>query len=623
MARRRALAEAAHELAELGQQRDHKATENKRKQQILGTLEKFNREGDVILQLGVAKGVARALGEALSPDEGDILAIPYRALDTHMRVFGKPGVGKTTAMKRLIEQLVRMERVDGKPVLRLKSGRAPREGRQAGMLIADGKGGDLPRKMYKAGLLDYIIDPNDPQCPRVNLGAILPPGKIGGTFQAVFGEKGSEGQIWDKSAGSYVDLSSTLVHYVMKLSGGEVTFNRIRDACLIQAYREKLIEVCKARYYPMPADLAYAISGWEEFLKLHPGTMQSVIFTLRAWFDTISSNPKLNRLVGGEGEVDITTDLLTGGLVGVALSETDGQGGTLALNLIMTATFERLLAERSGRDNWADDGVSREFIFICDEAHTMLHESIVKFAAIGRSLGIKLVLIFQNIHQVHDALGELPAKALLDCIQTVITFGSSTTDGKSEKGVSTYEHVSSLTGIRTRIMRDGVDITTTGSLSDGVSAQRGDGRANRSEGSALDLAGSIASTVAEMSRAFSFGAGDQQSDSFDAMTRRRKARGKLQFCASITAEELAQNLDAQHQGFALIVTCGVPRMDFFDASPGIIDAPESVAMRDPLVRMARMPWLSPVNKATTKKEREAAMRIAHDIRPRIELKRAA
>ncbi|CAM8621140.1 TraD/TraG, TraM recognition site [Comamonadaceae bacterium] len=574
MARHQALTEAAEEAKGMTALPDAGLREAQRKGQAAAALNDLipgaNKPAPLVI-LGIDTGwVREETHNPLSGDKGQPFGLSLGAdLSKHLFVFGGTGSGKTSGVLRPIAK-------------------AWVEWDMGGCLIADAKAGALPIELHAAGLIDYLVYPSDVSALKVNLCASMSPVFFAKAMADVFVQGGDKSSVFDKAAAIYVVAAATLVQFAVskRIAGVALTFaylDRFRSD--IPERERVLLELNEHHREEIRNDSAL-MSNFLQWANAYPRlpaeTRGSVDFTLDTYFKSLVSNSTISQSLTGDG-VDIAEMICRGARVGLVLSESDGEGGVVALALIKAAVFARLKA-RAQNPKWREQG-ERDVLFMVDECSSIISDLDGHAASVLRSLGARMVYATQSYSQVVNKMGNHDAaNAFLGNFKSCLTLSA---EGAGEIGATTgtYAYVSERVGNVYRLDKHDTGIEAV-ALDKAVNKSRSSGLENRQLGAIGAKLSSVTTMIAEARKMFSL---SQQSlgERKDRLRESASDSYQLRLMPAVTANEMTYLCAGTHKMVGVIERGNVGRVVVGDIRPSIAEESDKRTVNFMTERLAR------------------------------------
>jgi hypothetical protein len=533
------------------------------------------REGEngevELLTMGVSKGYMRQDGDPLTPDSGAVIGFSI-GVDSGKNIwaFGRPGTGKTSAVAKRVAGFWRGTKG------RLKK-------RQGGALIMDLKSGELVVELHSQGMIDILVDPNniasmDPtgKGRGINLFGSLDAQRFGIVLRKI-ADSPDKRDIWSTSASGYAEAARVLIGFAVT-KGIEVDGVLVKDGfrCWSRfvtedSFRDKVLIALQgfsAEIRKRPALLSNFEAWAVAYPSLPDNTKGSVAFTVRSWVQALIGNEKLSHLLDDDG-IDLADEVCKGKFVGSTLCENDGDGALMAQAMIKAAVYSRI-QERGRKQDWRK--TEQRVLLLVDECSKGLDESDEVLASQGRSLGLVICFMTQDINQVIDRLGKEKAFAMLNCFGQLVCFTTSSETYQyiagGDKGVE-----AARIGARYRLVKDGMEVDAA-LLQAGVDQESSSGLENKSAGGFGDYLGSVTSMIGSIRRIMSL---DWQSDDkMKNMLRTQNTdRYRTELRPALMASEMSMYLQGTHVALCVFSRAGVLRREVVDCRPGIEEEPDS------------------------------------------------
>jgi hypothetical protein len=544
--------------------------ERQREKQAADALKEAEEEKQEpeLFTLGVSMGVLRNWGDPMTPDRGAVIGFSMgKDAGKNLWAFGKPGTGKSSAVAQRAAALWRGTK-----------GRLKR--RHGGALIMDAKSGELVVDLHSRGMIDILVDPNHRDI-RVNLFGSLDAQRFATVLKKIAapgGNAAKEGAIFDKSAAGYAEAARVVIGFAVEKGvpgvkdgfrywGRFVTETAVREALLVHLSTHHTAEI-ESR----PALLSNFISWAQSYPNLAENTRTSVDFTLRAWVMQLLGNPKLEHLLDDDG-IDLADAVMKGAFVGLTLCENDGDGALMALALIKAAVFGRI-QDRGRKPFWRL--TEKRVLVLVDECSKLLDSSDEVLASQGRSLGLVMVYMTQDINQLIDQLGNEKTRAMLNCFGQLVAFETSAETWQYICGGDKQTEANRI-GTRYRLVKDGMEMEAA-LLQNGIEQESASGLENRSMGGMADFVGAVTTTIASLRRVFSlqWQANDKEKNMFRTQAT-DKYRAELM--PAMSAAEASMVIKGTHVCLVVLSRAGLPRREVCNARPGIEDEPDNENVR--------------------------------------------
>lgn len=549
--------------------------EIQREKQAKDALAEVGHDGGEVelIIMGISKGILRKDGDPLTPDCGAPIGFSS-GVDAAKGIFafGKPGKGKTSAVAKRVAGYW-----CGKKGIFKK--------RMGGALFMDLKGGSLVKEFHHSNYLDIYVDPSnkdmdpDKTGKGVNLFGSLDAQRFGVVLNNIASGKGSEKDIWGMSASDYAVQARVIIAFAVSKGVKSIGGVDVRDGfCCFgrfiqnEIFRSNLLTHLSENFsneIKASPSLFLNFNSWgTRFPALHDGAKSSVGFTLDAWVSSLLGAEKLEALLDDDG-IDLADLICNGKVVGSTLCAKDGAGALLAQALIKAAVYGRI-QDRGTKENWQELGESRVLVMI-DECSKGLDESDEILASQGRSLGLVLCFMTQDINQLWDRLGKEKTHAMLICFGQLICFESSG---------DTYQYMaggdglieSARIGARYRLVKDGLEQEVS-LLQSGINQESSSGLENMTTGAFGDFVGSITTTLGSMRRLFSLQW--QSEDKNKNMLRTQntdKYRSELR--PALMASEMSAVIVGRHIALVAFDRADIRIREVVDCTPGIEDREE-------------------------------------------------
>ncbi len=346
------------------------------------------KAGPAQFRLGSTTGVAALRGDPLGADSGMDMAFSLRDLMGHVLALGGSGSSKTSAVALpLIEQIGKIE---------------------AGLLVLDGKA-TLPAEAARRVDGMEIIEP--PMTMSLTEG--LKPEIFAATIAQIASAKGDDNAFFSSSAAALLDAAARVVHSTGKAEDWTAlnvwrcaSNERMRQAFITDIPDESADRI----------EVRAALEFWTTWAETDEKTRGNIQATLQSWLAPLLSNPAL--LPWAEAHTGLKVEsVLNGKRLGLNLPEFRyGLAGAL-VSALAKARLYAAVQERG--EAW-----TIPTIIVMDEAQAILTSSDDAILPIGRSLGLGLVLLSQNMDGIEAQLGEERAKRLMAIPATVLAFGT-------------------------------------------------------------------------------------------------------------------------------------------------------------------------------------------------------
>ena len=346
------------------------------------------KAGTAQFRLGTTTGVAAQRGDPLGADAGLDMAFSLRDLMGHILCLGGSGSSKTSSVALpLIEQIGQIT---------------------AGLLVLDGKA-TLPAEAARRIAEMEIIEP--PMVMSLTEG--LKPETFAATIAQIASAKGDDNAFFSSSAAALLDAAARVVH----------STGKAEDWTALNIWRVASNEKMRQAFISdIPDDAAdrievrAALEFWATWAETDEKTRGNIQATLQSWLAPLLSNPAL--LPWAEAHTGLKVEaVLEGKRMGLNLPEFRyGLAGAL-VSALAKARLYAAVQERG--ETW-----QVPTIIAMDEAQAILTSSDDAILPIGRSLGLGLVLLSQNMDGIEAQLGEERAKRLMAIPATVVAFGT-------------------------------------------------------------------------------------------------------------------------------------------------------------------------------------------------------
>lgn len=542
--------------------------ERQREKQAADALKEGETEEPELYIQGVSMGVMRNWGDPLTPDRGAVIGFSMNTdAGKNLWAFGKPGTGKSSAVA---------QRAAG--YWRGTLGRLKR--RHGGALIMDAKSGELVVDLHSRGMIDILVDPRHRDV-RVNLFGSLDAQRFASVLRKISApgsNSAKEGAIFDKSAAGYAEAARVVIGFAVEkgIPGVKDGFRYFGRFVTETSERERVLLALRdnhsAEVMSRPALHSNFVSWAVTYPELPDNTRGSVDFTLRAWVMQLLGNPKLEHLLDDDG-IDLADAVMKGAFVGLTLCENDGDGALLALALIKAAVFGRI-QDRGRMPNWRK--VEKRVLVLVDECSKLLDALDEVLASQGRSLGLFMVYMTQDINQVIDQLGQEKTRAMLNCFGQFVCF---------ETSAETYQYLAggdknteaNRVGTRYRLVKDGMELEAA-LLQNGINQEASSGLENRTMGGMADFVGAVTTTIANVRRVFSlqWQANDQEKN----MLRKQDTdKYRAELMPAMSAAEMAYVVKGTHVALCIFSRAGIPRREIVNCRPGIEDEVDNANVR--------------------------------------------
>lgn len=347
-----------------------------------------DKAGPAQFHLGKTTGVAAMRGDPLGSDADKDMAFSLRDLMGHVICLGGSGSSKTSAVALpLIEQIGKVK---------------------AGLLVLDGKA-TLPSESAKRIPDMEIIEP--PMIMSLTEG--LAPELFAATVAQINASKGDSDKFFTSSAAALLDAAARVVHSTGKAEDWTAVnvWRCASNQKMRQAFIQDISDEAADRM-----EVRAALEFWASWAETDEKTRGNIQATLQSWLSPLLTNPKL--LPWAEAHTGLKIEaVLEGKRMGINLPEFRyGLAGAL-VSALAKARLYAAVQERG--EVW-----EIPTFIVMDEAQAILTASDDAILPIGRSLGLGLVLLSQNVDGIESQLGADRANRLLAIPATVIAFGT-------------------------------------------------------------------------------------------------------------------------------------------------------------------------------------------------------
>ena len=347
------------------------------------------KAGPAIFFLGQTTGLAAQRGDPLGADADLWMAYAQRDLMSHLLCLGGSGSSKTTTVALpLIDQI---------------------GGIEAGLLVLDGKA-TLPSEAARRVEGMEIIEP--PMVMSLTEG--LKPELFSATIAQIASAKGDDNAFFSSSAAALLDASARVVHSTGKAEDWTAlnVWRCASNAQMRQAFIGDIPDDTTDRI-----EVRAALEFWATWAnETDEKTRGNIIATLQSWLAPLLSNPDLLPWAEAHTGLKVET-VLEGKQLGLNLPEFRyGLAGAL-VSALAKARLYAAVQERG--EKW-----TIPTFIVMDEAQALLTTSDDAILPIGRSLGLGMLMLTQNVDGIEAQLGEDRAKRLMAIPANVIAFGT-------------------------------------------------------------------------------------------------------------------------------------------------------------------------------------------------------
>lgn len=431
-----------------------------------------------LIQMGSSTGIFSEKGMLFSPTSKDMpMSLSVNDLNMHLLVLGETGSGKTVLAKKIINEINKTD---------------------VGALILDGKYGYLPKEIsidipnlklinpdsVNFGMIEHLrphqiaeilsmVGEGSVKNKSRDFFTITPKELI--EYSAVILEFAKEikididvddlfnllnltkdkGGINDTNIANIIGelTSDAAVEFLYsRVKGGLKEGNQIKKCMLMlhmicrkHAIAKIICDKINSFIDNNPAesekiakqigyDIKMAIDiRMNEFMKCE-GTEQNngINATLDNWFGSLIKNIRLKSWLECESGIQIS-DVTKGEWFGVVLPKEEfGAAGPICAKFA-NEQLNKALRDRGNIIN-CDRKVEKDVFVFLDEGQNIVTESDVDAAAMGRSLGLHIILITQNIPGIVARLGDELTRQYLGNLTSLVAF--KTTDESTSKFIS-------------------------------------------------------------------------------------------------------------------------------------------------------------------------------------------
>lgn len=352
-----------------------------------------------MLHFGTATGFLSVnRWDGFAPDPGLPVLMEPSALAQHMIILGANGVGKTVLLKQLIQDYIRAN--------------------IGGLVIMDGKGA-LPAEFRH--LKNYIfIDPRE--CV-IALYEGLDPEGVTTAYAQINSRPDAKDPIWQNSTNDVIHNTAVILWWLVKYADAMNTpeedrvwnwcmYDHDRLALLALSEKDadraevgKYLEFLKAQY---PGEMSGLLGGAINYVENTMGGWAdtfrgSVLATYGAWTTPLLSQKDIQRWARAVHSEKDPEACLFGGVVGINLGEVQfGRAGVIASSFLKNRIYTKGKKRADFGNDWAAAIPGSTPVWVVqDEYPAIATEAEVTIALQGRSLGLWLCCLAQNIEAIY------------------------------------------------------------------------------------------------------------------------------------------------------------------------------------------------------------------------------
>ena len=351
-----------------------------------------------MLHFGTATGfLSLNRWDGYAPDPGLPMLLEPSALAQHMIILGATGVGKTVLIKQLIQDYLHW----GK----------------GGLLIMDGKGALAAEFKH---LKNYVyLDPRE--CV-ISLFEGLDPQGVTRALAEINMRADAKDPIWQNLTNALVAASAEILWYLVKYEEARQTpdedrvwrwsfYDLDRVAVMIQSETDSdkkdtaaYMGVLKAGY---PQEMQSLLGGAIAFVEHEIPAMAesvrgSVLGNYKSWTAPVLSHPNVLRWARADRSDKDPEACLKGGVVGINLGEVMfGRAGVIASSFLKNRIYTKGKLRADHKDWEVALPGSTPCWIVQDEYPAIATEAEVTVALQGRSLGLWLCVLAQNVEAIY------------------------------------------------------------------------------------------------------------------------------------------------------------------------------------------------------------------------------
>jgi hypothetical protein len=370
-------------------------------------IENASRDTGKFFEIGTSTGILFERRDPFAPNAD--LPFGFTLEDmVHCIVLGGSGSGKTSSVARPIaRQILNSPNSDyGR-----KNG--------IGMLVLDAKGA-LPAELCDLSD-DYTLI--NPETANFNPIQYLDPDQVADGFAEMFSSSETE-DIWSQSATKLIRACAVMLEMSNKPWTLSELYRFVSDDDYIHDDVLAGEEMQTPKSEMMPYQRSAVTYRTVDFMRMPEKAKGSVLFTAQIWLSAIVDNRELS--AWGATEEGLRVEDVTKGLkIGLNLPESKyGKAGQLVTIFTKKRVYN---AVKNRGDTWKNDPEQTAVLLLADEAQGLITSDESALLPIGRSLGIHVMFLTQNIDGLVNALGSIEeANQLLGNLITMIALKSET-----------------------------------------------------------------------------------------------------------------------------------------------------------------------------------------------------
>lgn len=374
------------------------------------------KDKSYFIEYGKSTGSLSVNGDLFAPDKDLPFGHTTNDVATHILYTGATGSGKTSAIRVLIDGVVKEEQSSQSII-------------KNGICVMDGKA-TLAKDC--GARLDAIFSPETMK--NLNPFEGISPAILSKTLYDLNVKKGSESgnsAYFNNSARDMVFATSVIhqaLHELGKRKSSVAGFQQTKAEILSkQTADQDMHPIIQAiQDHPDFTEegtlLMDAINKFAFYQSQDGEAQQGIVSTVESWLAPFFQSELIRHWADCEVSDYNIEEVLHGAKYGIDLPETKyGQAGVIISRLLKARLFKAI--ERRG-ERWKVAGQSRVYLFV-DECQRLMDEQDSAMIAIARGFGLTMVYATQSIEEFYSTFGQDKSKATLNNYVNFIALASS------------------------------------------------------------------------------------------------------------------------------------------------------------------------------------------------------